>query len=367
MARRYYNGTVRNLNIRIQSFPDVLVARPLGFIEQPFFELDDPAAAAVPKVDLTEILTMTLRTIAGALWLLVAALTPAAAQERILSFVSDARVERNGDLFVTETIRVQAEGREIRRGILRDFPTIYARRDGTRVEVGFAVQSVTRDGAIEILCHRAAAERRARAHRPCRQSPCQGPAYLCDQLSHDPADRLLSVIRRALLERDRHRLDLRHRRRGSAHQAPGGRAVWPVRGLYGAAGGDGQGRHGGRAATGPDRLSHHPTAAGPQRPDRRRRLAERHRHRARRGPADDVVAAGQSADGRGRRRAPSPARLLHDRLASWSAAIRAAAPSFRCSPRRTGCRPPPCATCRRWGSTIAPSPPPFSISACAAI
>ena len=53
MARRYYNGTVRNLNIKIQSFPDVLVARPLGFTEQPFFELDDPAAAAVPKVDLT--------------------------------------------------------------------------------------------------------------------------------------------------------------------------------------------------------------------------------------------------------------------------------------------------------------------------
>jgi LemA protein len=53
MARRYYNGTVRNLNIKVQSFPDVLVARPLGFSEQPFFELDDPAAAAVPKVDLT--------------------------------------------------------------------------------------------------------------------------------------------------------------------------------------------------------------------------------------------------------------------------------------------------------------------------
>ena len=53
MARRYYNGTVRNLNIKIQSFPDVLLARPLGFAELPFFELDDPAAAAVPKVDLS--------------------------------------------------------------------------------------------------------------------------------------------------------------------------------------------------------------------------------------------------------------------------------------------------------------------------
>lgn len=52
MARRYYNGTVRNLNIKIESFPDVIVARVLGFTEQPFFELDDPAAAAVPHVDL---------------------------------------------------------------------------------------------------------------------------------------------------------------------------------------------------------------------------------------------------------------------------------------------------------------------------
>jgi LemA protein len=50
MARRYYNGTVRNLNISIQSFPDALVARPFGFREQPFFELDDRAEAAAPAI-----------------------------------------------------------------------------------------------------------------------------------------------------------------------------------------------------------------------------------------------------------------------------------------------------------------------------
>jgi LemA protein len=50
MARRYYNGTVRNLNISIQSFPDVLLARPLGFKEAPFFELEDRAQAAAPQV-----------------------------------------------------------------------------------------------------------------------------------------------------------------------------------------------------------------------------------------------------------------------------------------------------------------------------
>lgn len=50
MARRYYNGAVRNLNISIQSFPDVIVARLLGFREEPFFELESRAEAAAPQV-----------------------------------------------------------------------------------------------------------------------------------------------------------------------------------------------------------------------------------------------------------------------------------------------------------------------------
>jgi LemA protein len=50
MARRYYNGAVRNLNIAIQSFPDVLVARLLGFREAEFFELEDRSQAAAPQV-----------------------------------------------------------------------------------------------------------------------------------------------------------------------------------------------------------------------------------------------------------------------------------------------------------------------------
>jgi LemA protein len=51
-ARRYYNGTVRDLNSTIQTFPDVLIARPLGFKEAPFFALDNAADAAVPAVRL---------------------------------------------------------------------------------------------------------------------------------------------------------------------------------------------------------------------------------------------------------------------------------------------------------------------------
>ena len=49
-ARRYYNAVVRDLNTRIQSVPDLLIARPFGFSEAEFFQLDDPGEAAVPRV-----------------------------------------------------------------------------------------------------------------------------------------------------------------------------------------------------------------------------------------------------------------------------------------------------------------------------
>src|SRR5690606_21326367 len=50
-ARRYYNATVRDLNTRIQSFPDVLFARPLGFAEAEFYEDGDASIQQAPKVD----------------------------------------------------------------------------------------------------------------------------------------------------------------------------------------------------------------------------------------------------------------------------------------------------------------------------
>jgi uncharacterized membrane protein YgcG len=91
---------------------------------------------------------MTTR-LALALLTLALALMPARAEERIERFVSDVQIERNGDLLVVETIQIRAEGRQIKRGILRDFPTTYRRADGSRVEVGFEVQDVTRDGGSE--------------------------------------------------------------------------------------------------------------------------------------------------------------------------------------------------------------------------
>jgi LemA protein len=51
-ARRYYNAVVRDLNTRIQSFPDMLIASLFRFQEREFFELDSEAEAAVPRFDL---------------------------------------------------------------------------------------------------------------------------------------------------------------------------------------------------------------------------------------------------------------------------------------------------------------------------
>jgi LemA protein len=51
LARRYYNGTARNLNILVQSFPSNIIARAFGFGTAEFFEIDTPADREVPRVD----------------------------------------------------------------------------------------------------------------------------------------------------------------------------------------------------------------------------------------------------------------------------------------------------------------------------
>jgi uncharacterized membrane protein YgcG len=73
----------------------------------------------------------------------------AGAQERILRFDSDITIDDDASLLVTETITIQAEGVNFRRGILRDFPTRYRDRHGNTVNVGFTVVSVHRNEARE--------------------------------------------------------------------------------------------------------------------------------------------------------------------------------------------------------------------------
>jgi len=50
LARRYYNGAARNFNILIQSFPSNLVANTFHFTPVEYFEIEEAAERAVPKV-----------------------------------------------------------------------------------------------------------------------------------------------------------------------------------------------------------------------------------------------------------------------------------------------------------------------------
>lgn len=50
-ARRYYNGSVRDLNVLIQQFPSNLVAGLVDYETADYFEIDDADAAARKPVD----------------------------------------------------------------------------------------------------------------------------------------------------------------------------------------------------------------------------------------------------------------------------------------------------------------------------
>jgi len=75
--------------------------------------------------------------------------TVAIAEERIHRYHSDIVVDAKGDMTVTETITVNAEGNKIKRGIYRDFPTQYKDRFGNKYKVGFSIVQVLRDGSPE--------------------------------------------------------------------------------------------------------------------------------------------------------------------------------------------------------------------------
>ncbi|MBO3759083.1 DUF2207 domain-containing protein [Ciceribacter sp. L1K22] len=74
---------------------------------------------------------------------------PALAEEYIQSYHSDIAVEQDASLTVTETITVNAEGNNIRRGIFRDFPLRTRSQDGRIVDADFELISVERDDEPE--------------------------------------------------------------------------------------------------------------------------------------------------------------------------------------------------------------------------
>jgi LemA protein len=50
LARRYYNGTVRDFNVMIEQVPSNIIASWFAFRQAAFFEIEDAADRAVPKV-----------------------------------------------------------------------------------------------------------------------------------------------------------------------------------------------------------------------------------------------------------------------------------------------------------------------------
>ena len=50
LVRRYYNGSARNYNIVVVSFPNTVVAKMTGFAQEPYFELAGEQERESPKV-----------------------------------------------------------------------------------------------------------------------------------------------------------------------------------------------------------------------------------------------------------------------------------------------------------------------------
>jgi LemA protein len=50
MARRFYNGAIRELNTKIETVPSNLIAKPFGFSTKPYFEITE-ADAVVPSIE----------------------------------------------------------------------------------------------------------------------------------------------------------------------------------------------------------------------------------------------------------------------------------------------------------------------------
>jgi LemA protein len=50
-SRRFYNATVRDLNINVESFPSNIISKMFGFSKMEYFDLDDNDAAAKDPVE----------------------------------------------------------------------------------------------------------------------------------------------------------------------------------------------------------------------------------------------------------------------------------------------------------------------------
>jgi uncharacterized membrane protein YgcG len=88
----------------------------------------------------------TTRIVLALALLLFGATAVHAQTERILDFLSEVEMQPDSSLDVTETIRFEVLGTQIRHGINRDFPTDYQGRWGSRSTTGFVLEDVRFDG-----------------------------------------------------------------------------------------------------------------------------------------------------------------------------------------------------------------------------
>jgi uncharacterized membrane protein YgcG len=72
-----------------------------------------------------------------------------AQQEKIYLFKSDIEVLESSDLIITETIKVFANGQDIRSGIFRAIPNTYVSKQGVKFRVQYEILEILRDGSIE--------------------------------------------------------------------------------------------------------------------------------------------------------------------------------------------------------------------------
>lgn len=94
----------------------------------------------------------TLSThLVGGFLLFLTLVMPAMAREEIRAFASDVELLVDGSVDVLETIDVQAEGNQIRRGIYRDIPVTMLGPEGNKIRIHLTVDAVTRAGKPEMF------------------------------------------------------------------------------------------------------------------------------------------------------------------------------------------------------------------------
>ncbi|WP_323015983.1 DUF2207 domain-containing protein [Devosia sp.] len=92
---------------------------------------------------------MRLLRAALALFLIAALAFPALAREEIRDFAADVTLRTDGSVRIVETLEVNAESIDIRRGIFRDIPTVMLDAQGRKLRSSLEVESVSRDGGAE--------------------------------------------------------------------------------------------------------------------------------------------------------------------------------------------------------------------------